>query len=574
MLMTIKTVAKKKSFNPWHFVWISVVASEVLTFLLNILQSDLLYGEYSLRLLKIGALDAAFVPLLVAPIVIYFMRRTADLIKNNEELQQEIAERKRVEKALRDSEQKLSLHVNQTPLGVIELNLDCKVETWNPAAEFIFGYSEREAIGSDLLFIVPDHYKENMGQRWQDLIEQKKGMRSTDENVTKTGDTIYCEWYNTPLVDVGGTVIGVASFVKDVTVRKKIEETLKNSENKYRRLHQSMMDGYVYVSMNGTIQDFNESYRLMLGYSPEELRELNFRDITPQLWHDREDTIIREQVLDRGYSDVYEKEYRKKDGTIFPVELRALLIKDDSDCNIGMWAIVRDITERTLAQKEKDKLYNERIEEKQRHLTEREGLLMDLHDGIGGLVTNIRLLADLSQKMNDRESIKTTLATISKLSTDAISEIRDLMQSLDSGELNWQTLVATIKNEGAAMVEAHGISFKAEAKIDASGQPGSLLWVNLFRIYKEALTNVIKHAHAKSVEVILQISKDKLTLEVQDDGIGWNEQTTSGRGHSIMQKRAKDLGGAVTVSSGSAGARVGLEIPLPQRRSQITSKER
>ncbi|HUL00818.1 MAG TPA: PAS domain S-box protein, partial [Nitrospirota bacterium] len=382
--MKIETITKKKTFNPWHFVWISVVASEVLTVLLNLLQSNLLYGEFSPSLLKIGALDAAFVPLIVAPIVIYFTRRTADLVKNNERLLQEIDKRYRMEAALRDSQQKLALHVNQTPLGVIEWNLEFKVETWNPAAEFIFGYSEREAIGSNLLFIVPDRYKENLGRRWHDLIDQKKGMRSTDENVTKTGNVIYCEWYNTPLVDTGGTVIGLASFVKDVTARKKIEESLRSSESKYRRLHQSMMDGYVYVSMNGKIQDFNESYRLMLGYSPEQLKELNFRDLTPQRWIDREDSIIKEQVLTRGYSDVYEKEYCRKDGTIFPVELRASLIKDDSGINIGMWAIVRDITERILAQKEKDTLYNERIEEKQRHLTEREGLLMDLHDGVGG----------------------------------------------------------------------------------------------------------------------------------------------------------------------------------------------
>lgn len=123
------------------------------------------------------------------------------------------------------------------------------------------------------------------------------------------------------------------------------------------------------------------------------------------------------------------------------------------------------------------------------------------------------------------------------------------------------------------MIEAHGISFTAEAKVDASDQPGSLLWVNLFRIYKEALTNIIKHAHAKSVAVILQISNGKLTLDVRDDGIGWNGQTTSGRGLAFMQKRAKDLGGAVTVSAGDAGTQVSLEIPLPLGRFQVISEE-
>jgi PAS domain S-box-containing protein len=684
--MTSKSVAKKKSFSPWHFVWISVVVSEILTAVLNIIQSHLLIGEYSPLLLKVGALDSLLVPLIIAPVVIYFIKQTSDLVKNNEQLLQEIEERKRMEAALRATEKKIALHVKQTPLGVIEWNLKFTVETWNPAAEFIFGYSEHEAIGSDLSFIIPERYREAVGKRWRDLIEQKRGMRSTDENVTKKGNIIDCEWYNTPLVDAGGTVIGVASFVKDITARKRLEteyktvlqgtsdgfwisdmngrfidvnnaycrligysreellsmgipdveaiekqvdvaqrikkivvtgndsfetrhrrkdgvlvdievsvsflnigggrfyvflrditarkkteEILRASESKYRRLHQSMMDGYVYVDMNGKIEDFNDSYRLMLGYSAEELRELNFRDITPEQWREWQDSVIKGQVLIRGYSDVYEKEYRKKDGTIFPVEIRTSLVKDDSGSNIGMWAIVRDITERTLAQKEKEKLYREQLEEKQRHLTEREGLLMDLHDGVGGLVTNIRLLADLSQKMSDRESIKVTLVTISQLSMDAISEIRGLMQSLDSSELNWRTLVATLRSEGAAMIEAHGISFTAESKVAASDQPGSLLWVNLFRIYKEALTNIIKHAHAKSVTVILQISNGKLTLDVRDDGVGWNGQTTSGRGLAIMQKRAKDLGGAVTVSAGNAGTRVSLEIPLPTKRFPATS---
>ncbi len=569
--MITDTVTKKKSFNPWHFVWISIVASEVLTSLLNVLQSYLYFGEYSPRLLKIGALDAAFVPLIVAPIVIYFMRQNADLVQNNAQMLQEIEERKRVEAALRDSEHKLALHVYQTPLGVIEWNLEFKVETWNPAAEFIFGFSEREAIGSGLLFVIPDRYRENVSRRWHDLIEQKKGMRSIDENVTKNGNIIYCEWYSTPLVDAGGKVIGLASFVRDITARKKIEETLRYSESRYRRLYQSMMDGYVYVSMDGKIQDFNESYRLMLGYSPEELRELNFRDFTPQRWHDTEDGIIKEQVLNRGYSDVYEKEYSKKNGTIFPVELRVLLIKDDSGGNIGMWAIVRDITERTFAQKEKDKLYLERIEEKQRHLTEREGLLMDLHDGVGGIVTNIRLLAELSQKMNNSENIKSTMVKISQLSNEAILEIRSLMRSLDRSELNWRTLAALLRSEGSAMIEAHGMNFKAEVKVDAPDQPGSLLWVNLFRIYKEALTNIIKHACAKSVTVTLYVINGKLTLEVWDDGIGWSGQPTSGRGLSIMHKRANSLGGCITVRSDGQGTRVNLEIPLPPGRSTDTS---
>lgn len=108
----------------------------------------------------------------------------------------------------------------------------------------------------------------------------------------------------------------------------------------------SIMEGFCYVDMEGNIQQFNEVYRKMLGYSTEELQELTYRDLTPQKWHDFEQKVIEEQVLKNGSSEVYEKEYIRKDGSVFPIELRTMLIRDDSGENQGMWAFIRDITNR------------------------------------------------------------------------------------------------------------------------------------------------------------------------------------------------------------------------------------
>ena len=162
---------------------------------------------------------------------------------------------------------------------------------------------------------------------------------------------------------------------------------------------------------------------------------------------------------------------------------------------------------------------------------------MDLHDGVGGITTNIFLLSELSQKMQDIGSIKKTLTTISQCSQEGISEIRNLMRSLDSNELNWQALAVALRSEGAAMVEPHGIRFTIETAVeDISAQPGSLLWVNLLRIYKEALTNVIKHAQATSIAVTLNVNGNGLVLHVQDDGIGWDGNTKCGRGFINYEK--------------------------------------
>jgi two-component system cell cycle sensor histidine kinase/response regulator CckA len=128
--------------------------------------------------------------------------------------------------------------------------------------------------------------------------------------------------------------------------RRQAEEALRESEERYRRLHQSMMDCFVQVKMSGEIEDANPSYLTMLGYSKEEIFKLRYSDITPQRWHKFEQEIVETRILPFGYSDVYEKEYIRKDGTVFPVELRTFLLRDAKGQPSGMWAIVRDITER------------------------------------------------------------------------------------------------------------------------------------------------------------------------------------------------------------------------------------
>ncbi|MEN6356613.1 MAG: PAS domain S-box protein [Armatimonadota bacterium] len=142
----------------------------------------------------------------------------------------------------------------------------------------------------------------------------------------------------------------VLAIVREITERKQAEIALRKSEQKLRRLYDSMTDAYASLDLSGRILDFNEAFRNMVGYSVDELHSFTYRDFTPQKWHDIEEQIIEEQVLKRGDSDLFEKEYIRKDGTIFPVELRTYLMRDDEGKAVGYWAIVRDITERKRAE--------------------------------------------------------------------------------------------------------------------------------------------------------------------------------------------------------------------------------
>jgi PAS domain S-box-containing protein len=124
---------------------------------------------------------------------------------------------------------------------------------------------------------------------------------------------------------------------------------LRESERKYRQLHETMMDAFASVDLKGRILDSNRAFQTLLCYTGEELRSRSYQDLTPEKWHEREARIVAEQVLPRGYSEVYEKEYRRKDGAVFPVELRTFLVRGNDGDPVAMWAIVRNVTERHQA---------------------------------------------------------------------------------------------------------------------------------------------------------------------------------------------------------------------------------
>lgn len=124
------------------------------------------------------------------------------------------------------------------------------------------------------------------------------------------------------------------------------------SQTLFSPLYENMRDAFASVNMEGYILECNQEYRAMVGYDADELSRLTYRQLTPSKWHAFEEEILRTQVLVRGYSDLYEKEYQQKDGTIIPVELRTILVRDDLGQPTAMWAIVRDITKRKQAEQE------------------------------------------------------------------------------------------------------------------------------------------------------------------------------------------------------------------------------
>ncbi len=236
----------------------------------------------------------------------------------------------------------------------------------------------------------------------------------------------------------------------------------------------------------------------------------------------------------------------------------------DEDGNVVKFiSIATDISYRKKAEEERVLLYEQSLAIEKQHSLEKEQLLMDLHDGIGGISSNISLLAAKGVQSGSLETTRETFNTILQLSKEGIAEIRSFMHSLDSKEMSWHTLVTELKRYGAELLEPHGILFQFNSQVDdPSEKLRNVIWINIFRIYREALINVIKHAKANKVTINLVISTNDIQLTIDDNGIGFTNQKTSGRGISNIYKRAGMLGGNVTWSYNN-GTLLSLTIPVP-----------
>jgi len=117
-----------------------------------------------------------------------------------------------------------------------------------------------------------------------------------------------------------------------------------------------MRDPFVCSDMDGNLLFHNEAFSEMLGYQGDELLSKTYMQLTPERWHAFESDIIQNQVLDRDFSGIYEKEYQRKDGSALPVELLTTLRRDEEGNPVEMMAVVRDISDRKLAERERESM--------------------------------------------------------------------------------------------------------------------------------------------------------------------------------------------------------------------------
>ncbi|OPZ60007.1 MAG: Blue-light-activated protein [Deltaproteobacteria bacterium ADurb.Bin510] len=261
------------------------------------------------------------------------------------ELEREVAERRASEAQRSAFELRYRLLFENALDGIMLVDAQsAAIIDVNPALGSLLGYAREQLIGFEIWKFMP--FGEIRANQAAFASLKREGCVHYDDLrlQTRAGGFIDVQVFGN-LYKVGGSSL-IQYNLRDISMRKAAEQALAASENRYMGLFNTMRDAYVMVDMDGHIQDFNPAMLKMLGYSADELRKLSYQDITPERWHGMEELIVRDQIMPQGYSDIYEKEYRRRDGTIFPIELQTVLMRDDGGRAIGMWALVRDISER------------------------------------------------------------------------------------------------------------------------------------------------------------------------------------------------------------------------------------
>jgi signal transduction histidine kinase len=211
---------------------------------------------------------------------------------------------------------------------------------------------------------------------------------------------------------------------------------------------------------------------------------------------------------------------------------------------------------------------NARLFEASRELSvieERNRIARDLHDAMTQNLFSLSLTAEAAAKLvqTDPTRAEAEIRRIRELARETQLELRSLIFELRPAQLDKDGLVSTIHKHLGVLARAHGM--KDELRASGEARLGSAVELGLYRIVQEALNNVVRHAHAQSVEVDLDFGDDHVTVDVRDDGVGFDPSARAIRerrlGLTSMRERAEELGGSITIdSSPGAGTTVRVEV--------------
>jgi PAS domain S-box-containing protein len=333
----------------------------------------------------------------------------------------------RANDALRESEGKYRNILESIDEAYFELDLKGNMTFWNDSTLRIGGYARSELM--------------NMNYRQYASPETAKMLRDVFSNIYKTGkkESLYdfalitkdkstrnMELSVNLMRNSAGEAVGFRCIARDMTERKRAEEALHQSEEKYRAIIENMEEGYIEVDLNGRLTFFNEAALNFLGYSREETMGMHYKKYV-----DEENV----QKIFEAYSGVYktgvplpffEWEIIRKDGSRRTVEGSASLIADAGGQPVGFRGLFRDTTDRKRLQDEREHLQERlyRAEKMEALGTLAGGVAHDLNNVLGAVVGYSELLL---MEIPEGNPGRRRISTILNSSLKASAIIQDLL---------------------------------------------------------------------------------------------------------------------------------------------------
>lgn len=453
----------------------------------------------------------------------------------------------------------------------------------NAPAERMFGFAPGEMIGRTVEDLIPDRFRPaHTGLRQNYVIHPRaRSMGAGMELYGKrrSGEEFRVEVSLSPL-RAGTGVNLVMATVHDITQRVQAAAALQESEARMRAIFDTAVDGIVTIDERGIVDRFNLAAQRLFGYTEAEVTGHNVTMLMPSPYRENHDEYIG-HYLRTGERRIIgigrEVTGLRKDGSLFPMDLAV------AEMHFGerrmFTGMIRDISERKRAeealrqsQSELRKLsaHQEQVKEQ-----ERKRIAQEIHDELGALLTGIKAHVSVSmdQRLRAGEAPDKLLTEAMSLADSAIETVRKVITDLRPSVLDQLGVWAALEWYAGQIEERSGLACVCEIDPELQDimldQPRGTM---VFRVLQEALTNVVRHAHASHVTIRASTDGTSVQLKVEDNGKGIDTERLLNRetwGLLGMYERSRHFGGDLRITGEPGkGTTVSLTLPLECKHDQ------
>ncbi|MDP1801417.1 MAG: PAS domain S-box protein [Bacteroidota bacterium] len=398
----------------------------------------------------------------------------------------------------------------------------------------------------------------------------KKGLNSIEHRIVTSGGQVkYVEERWRIFQNEKEEPVRAIGTCQDITERVQAEKALKESEKKYKYLFENNpMPMLLWDFETLKIIDCNMEALIKYGYSRDEFLSLTMKDIRPP--EDiplMEDQVKSEEVYGKIHKKVWR--HKKKNGELMFVSVNAHII--DYEGKRVSLVMIDDVTEKLKAEAELISSYNQ-LQELTAHLQvireeERTRIAREIHDELGQQLTALKMdTSMLSKKINVADELVTEkLSNMISLIDDTVKTVRRISSDLRPGILDDLGLIPALEWQGEEYEKRTGIKLLFQTNINDLVLEREIS-TNVFRIFQEALTNIIRHSSATETNILIEKKEQDLLLIIKDNGQGFevdNLKKKQSWGIVGMKERAILLKGELIIESKKLqGTTITLKVPI------------